>query len=70
MLLRSERVSGNQFWDARLTPTGEEQCCRLRNEIHDMPHKLDLELVVVSPLTRTLQTAELSLGRADAPGEH
>ena len=30
--------------------------------------RLDLDLVVVSPFTRTIQTAFLGLGRADTPG--
>ncbi|CAN0239752.1 unnamed protein product, partial [Phaeothamnion confervicola] len=46
-----------------------QQCATLAAEVAARSHPLDLELVIVSPLTRTLQTAFLSLGAAaDAPG--
>jgi phosphohistidine phosphatase SixA len=44
--------------DARLTPEGEAQCAALAA---DVTH-LTPELVVASPLTRTLQTATLVFG--------
>eukprot|EP00931_Biecheleriopsis_adriatica_P092326 TRINITY_DN66143_c0_g1_i1.p1 TRINITY_DN66143_c0_g1~~TRINITY_DN66143_c0_g1_i1.p1 ORF type:complete len:312 (-),score=62.81 TRINITY_DN66143_c0_g1_i1:282-1127(-) len=67
--------SGDKYWDARLTPKGEEQCARLKQSIRGetvwgFSKPLNLDLVVVSPLTRCLQTATLSLGAAnsqDAP---
>jgi len=68
-----EANSGMQHWDARLTPHGEAQCAQLKASIrgntvwgYDKP--LNLDLVVVSPLTRTLQTAVLSLGVPGSPG--
>jgi len=68
-----KEVSGDKYWDARLTPHGEAQCAQLKASIRgttvwafDKP--LNLDLVVVSPLTRTLQTAFLSLGAPDSPG--
>jgi broad specificity phosphatase PhoE len=65
--------SGWKYMDAKLTPRGEEQCAKLKEEVRGHSvwarlHPLNLQLVVVSPLTRTLQTAFLSLGRADEPG--
>jgi broad specificity phosphatase PhoE len=41
--------------DAHLTPEGEAQCAALAAEVA----QLTPELIVVSPLTRTLQTATL-----------
>lgn len=65
--------SGDKYWDAKLTPKGEEQCARLKASIrgdtvwgYEKP--LNLDLVVVSPLMRTLQTAVLSLGMPGSPG--
>ena len=56
-----------EHWDARLTPKGEEQCAALKTSIRGdgvwgYAKPLNLDLVVVSPLTRCLQTAVLSLG--------
>jgi broad specificity phosphatase PhoE len=56
-----------EYWDAHLTPLGKEQCATLKASIRGDGvwgyHKpLNLDLVVVSPLTRCLQTAVLSLG--------
>uniref|UniRef100_A0A7S0M519 Phosphoglycerate mutase-like protein n=1 Tax=Cryptomonas curvata TaxID=233186 RepID=A0A7S0M519_9CRYP len=56
-LVLLQENSGWTYWDAGLTVAGQAQCGRLRREIEALPHPLDLELVVVSPLTRTLQTA-------------
>eukprot|EP00929_Paragymnodinium_shiwhaense_P057428 TRINITY_DN28741_c0_g1_i1.p1 TRINITY_DN28741_c0_g1~~TRINITY_DN28741_c0_g1_i1.p1 ORF type:complete len:326 (+),score=46.66 TRINITY_DN28741_c0_g1_i1:104-979(+) len=65
--------TGDKFWDARLTPKGEEQCANLKANVrgktvwgYDKP--LNLDLVVVSPLTRCLQTAFLSLGEPTSAG--
>ena len=45
------------YWDARLTPTGHEQCAKLQA---NWPKQAGaMELVAISPLTRTLQTASL-----------
>lgn len=68
-----EEHSGKQYWDARLTPKGEEQCAQLKASIRGdtvwgYTKPLNLDLVVVSPLTRTLQTAVMSLGDPTAPG--
>jgi len=65
--------TGDKYWDSRLTPKGEEQCRALKANIRGsntwgFEKPLNLDLVVVSPLTRTLQTAEIALGRPDKPG--
>jgi broad specificity phosphatase PhoE len=65
--------SGTKYWDARLTPHGEAQCTSLKANIRGdtvwgFEKPLNLDLVVVSPLTRTLQTAVLSLGDPTSPG--
>lgn len=57
-----EQHSGWKYWDAGLTAKGVDQCTKLRRELQSMSHPLDCELVVVSPLTRTLQTARLTVG--------
>lgn len=48
------------MWDAPLTPKGKEQCAGLARQIDS--EGVDVDLIVVSPLTRTLQTAQLSFG--------
>jgi len=53
---------GMEFFDASLSPKGYEECQRLKTEILCSKHPLDFQLVVVSPLTRALQTAESALG--------
>jgi len=65
--------SGYVYWDPKLTKRGEEQCEKLKASVRgtsvwgfDRP--LGLDLVVVSPTTRTLQTAFLSLGSPETPG--
>lgn len=65
--------SGYVYWDAKLTPKGKEQCAQLKASIRgtsvwgfDKP--LNLDLVVVSPMTRTLETAIISLGSPNSPG--
>eukprot|EP00285_Hemiselmis_virescens_P014227 CAMPEP_0173383944 /NCGR_PEP_ID=MMETSP1356-20130122/6514_1 /TAXON_ID=77927 ORGANISM="Hemiselmis virescens, Strain PCC157" /NCGR_SAMPLE_ID=MMETSP1356 /ASSEMBLY_ACC=CAM_ASM_000847 /LENGTH=237 /DNA_ID=CAMNT_0014339049 /DNA_START=320 /DNA_END=1033 /DNA_ORIENTATION=+ len=50
-----------QMWDACLTKEGETQCAGLEEMI--LSEGIDVDLIVVSPLTRTLQTAELSFGQ-------
>jgi len=59
--------TGMEHWDARLTPKGEAQCAALKASIRGegvwgYAKPLNLDLVVVSPLTRCLQAAVLSLG--------
>lgn len=70
--------SGGQLWDPPLTPAGEEQARRLSsNPVLAQPLSSDpsarAQLVVVSPMRRTLQTAVLgfnaSLPAAEVPWE-
>ncbi|CAE7227941.1 unnamed protein product, partial [Symbiodinium necroappetens] len=44
------------FWDAALTPKGEEQAKLLRSRFEKLP-----EMIVSSPLTRAIQTALLAV---------
>lgn len=65
--------SGFVYWDPKLTKKGENQCLNLKSSIRGSSvwgfnKPLNLDLVVVSPTTRTLQTAFLSLGTPDTPG--
>eukprot|EP00850_Spirogloea_muscicola_P023171 SM000334S12540 [mRNA] locus=s334:51136:53698:- [translate_table: standard] len=46
-----------EYFDAALTPMGWQQTTALKNHIHNLPGGLQVDLVVVSPLMRTLQTA-------------
>jgi hypothetical protein len=51
----------------------QEQCNKLRREMECLSHSLELELIVVSPLTRTLQVGLFLLMRtwkAGWPGEN
>ncbi|CAN0410603.1 unnamed protein product, partial [Phaeothamnion confervicola] len=48
-----------KYTDARLTTIGKEQCAKLRPEAAALAS--DIELVVVSPLTRAIETAQLGL---------
>lgn len=47
--------------DARLTDLGKQQCAKLKATKHDM--EKEAELVVVSPLTRAIQTAMLTIDK-------
>lgn len=72
-LILKKEYSGDKYWDARLTPKGEQQCAQLKasvrgNTVWGFDRPLNLDLVVTSPLTRTLQTAVLSLGSPDSAG--
>jgi len=49
------------YWDARLTPDGEEQSRHLSMKLQWRQQQQLLELVVVSPLSRAVQTASLAL---------
>ena len=54
-----------KYWDARLTPEGERQCAALAASL---ARAAPPDLVAVSPLTRTLQTATLTFGAAYGAG--
>ena len=55
----------NEAWaDARLTPFGEEQSATLQGVLAGLPHP---ELVLVSPLSRTIQTALIAFAAAASP---
>ncbi|XP_026431987.1 phosphoglycerate mutase-like protein 1 isoform X3 [Papaver somniferum] len=51
-----------EFFDAQLTPLGWEQVDNLHEHIHECGLDKKVELVVVSPLLRTLQTAVGAFG--------
>jgi len=53
--------NSDEMWDAPLTKEGEAQCAGLEEVI--LSEGIDVDLIVVSPLTRTLQTAQLSFGK-------
>lgn len=53
-----------EYQDAKLTPHGIEQCLCARRDLLRGVHP---ELVVVSPFTRTLQTAHILFGCAKTP---
>jgi broad specificity phosphatase PhoE len=72
-LILLKRNTGMTHWDARLTEKGVRQCRGLKasirgNSVWGYAKPLNLDLVVVSPLTRTLQTAVLALGDPQSPG--
>lgn len=48
--------------DARLTDLGKQQCATLKAKKHGV--EKEAELVVVSPLTRAIQTAMLTIDKA------
>lgn len=55
----------NEAWaDARLTPFGEQQSATLQPALAALPHP---GVVLVSPLSRTIQTALIAFGGAGAP---
>lgn len=60
------------LWDARLTPKGIQQAQELREYLAHRPSGgrsfTAFDLVVVSPLTRTLETAKHIFGRPRTPG--
>lgn len=53
-----------QFMDARLTDKGIDQCISVRESSLD---GVKPELIVVSPFTRTLQTAHIIFGGSEVP---
>lgn len=54
-------VANHAIHDPLLTPTGQEQC-RILSETFPKAHMDQIELVVASPLKRTIYTALLSFG--------
>lgn len=62
----------HRLWDARLTPKGIQQAHDLRDYLAQRPSGgrsfTAFDLVVVSPLTRTLQTALNIFGKPRQPG--
>ena len=60
------------LWDARLTPVGIQQAENLKEHLARRPSGgrsfTAFDLVVVSPLTRTLETARHIFGRGRQPG--
>ncbi|OCK78695.1 phosphoglycerate mutase-like protein [Lepidopterella palustris CBS 459.81] len=48
--------------DPELSKLGETQCKELQENLKNLPLANDVELIVVSPMRRTLQTATLGLG--------
>jgi broad specificity phosphatase PhoE len=68
----NECLSDMALWDARLTPAGIEQCKTLRAELAHRPSQgrsfTHFDLVVISPLTRTLETANHIFGPPRPPG--
>ncbi|KAI3908489.1 hypothetical protein MKX01_009291 [Papaver californicum] len=55
-----------EFFDAQLTPLGWQQVDNLHKHVHECGLAKKVELVIVSPLLRTLQTAVGSFG----PGKY
>lgn len=53
---------GDKYFDPCLTTKGKEECFNLQMDILHRVHPIDFQLIVISPLTRALQTAELALG--------
>ena len=73
VLLRGELpASEHEFYDARLTDRGIMQAHLLKKHLTTRPSQgrpfTTFDLVVVSPLTRTLETARHIFGRGRKPG--
>ncbi|KAI9814107.1 MAG: hypothetical protein M1832_005995 [Thelocarpon impressellum] len=58
----AEHNATNDIHDPPLTPQGFEQCETLRAALQDLPIAQKIDLVVASPMRRTIQTALRSLG--------
>mmetsp|Transcript_26776 Transcript_26776/g.85977 ORF Transcript_26776/g.85977 Transcript_26776/m.85977 type:complete len:315 (+) Transcript_26776:414-1358(+) len=56
--------SGKKYWDSALTPRGKNQCKALAQQLVAESSRLEPELVVVSPMIRAIQTAEIVFGPA------
>lgn len=61
-LLHRSLVAIQEHLDARLTDLGKQQCATLKATNHGV--EKEAELVVVSPLTRAIQTAMLTIDQA------
>lgn len=72
LLRGGQPARAHPLWDARLTPHGIEQAHRLKAHLAQRPSGgrsfTAFDLVVVSPLTRTCETAQHIFGRARKPG--
>lgn len=55
------------YRDARLTPRGIEQCAALRAKLDTDPSYVPPDVVVVSPLTRAIETATLTFPTGPFP---
>lgn len=53
---------GFQFHDAQITARGNDECFFLQSQIVTRKPRINFQLIVVSPLTRALQTAVVALG--------
>jgi len=54
------------YFDAHLTELGWRQACALRDHIRSLPEPLGVDAVIVSPLSRALET-ELRPGEEGKP---
>lgn len=67
-----QQANEHELWDARLTQVGIDQAQKLREYLSQRPSGgrsfTSFDLVVVSPLTRTLETAQEVFGPARSPG--
>lgn len=65
-------INNKELWDAKLTPNGIKQCEKLRYELSHRPSQgrsfTHFDLIVVSSLTRTLETAMHIFGPPRKPG--
>jgi len=65
-------IGNEALLDSRLTPKGVQQCLRLKAELAVRPSQgrsfTHFDLIVVSPLTRTLETAMHIFGPPRKPG--
>ena len=56
------------YWDARLTPAGEEQSAGLAKQVQQLQASgVSIDLVAVSPLTRAIQTASIGFASPRPP---
>ena len=58
-----------KFLDARLNDVGKQQCLKVRADVIENRHaqRIKPEVIIVSPLTRTLETAHLLFGKSKHP---
>ncbi|KAJ1447030.1 histidine phosphatase superfamily [Pelagophyceae sp. CCMP2097] len=74
VLLRGDAPAReHEYYDARLTEIGIAQAKKLKTHLSQRPSQgrpfTTFDLVVVSPLTRTLETARHIFGRGRSPGK-